>query len=80
MGCGSGVDGRLSSAPEAPLISGVEYSGGVLHLRWTYGEFFVDLPHSRMLHWQVLAVGRKGPQRGYSVDVSLRPPRLRPHC
>lgn len=49
----------------------MEYSGGVLFLRWTYGELFTDLSHSRMLHWQVLAIGRKGPETGYSVDVSL---------
>uniref|UniRef100_H3CKS4 Protein tyrosine phosphatase receptor type O n=1 Tax=Tetraodon nigroviridis TaxID=99883 RepID=H3CKS4_TETNG len=58
------------TAPEAPHISAVDYSGGVLSLRWTYGELFVDLSHSRMLHWQVLAIGRKGPERGYSVNVS----------
>lgn len=62
------------SAPEAPHISAVEYSGGVLFLRWTYGELFIDLSHSRMLHWQVLAIGRKGAPRGYSVDVSLSVP------
>lgn len=56
----------------------MDYSGGVLLLRWTYGELFIDLSHSRMLHWQVLAIGRKGPERGYSVDVSVCPCLLAP--
>ncbi|XP_068162464.1 receptor-type tyrosine-protein phosphatase O isoform X2 [Antennarius striatus] len=51
------------TAPEAPHISLVDYAHGVLFLRWTYGELYVDLSHSRMLHWQVEAVGRRGPQR-----------------
>lgn len=42
----------------------------MLFTRWTYGELYIDLSHSRMLHWQVLAIGKKGPERGYSVDVS----------
>lgn len=65
-------------APEAPRISAVDYSAGLLRLRWTYGELFIDLSHSRMLHWQVLAAGRKGPPGGYSVDVSLSVPASRP--
>uniref|UniRef100_A0A8C4Z7J0 protein-tyrosine-phosphatase n=1 Tax=Gadus morhua TaxID=8049 RepID=A0A8C4Z7J0_GADMO len=51
------------TAPEAPHISSVDYSHGVLYVRWTYGELFVDLSHSRMLHWQVVAVGKKGVTR-----------------
>ncbi|XP_041833467.1 receptor-type tyrosine-protein phosphatase O isoform X2 [Melanotaenia boesemani] len=58
------------TAPEAPHISSVDYSQGVLSVRWTYGELFIDLSHSRMLHWQVLAVGKKGPEKSYSVDVT----------
>ncbi|XP_013876185.1 receptor-type tyrosine-protein phosphatase O [Austrofundulus limnaeus] len=58
------------TAPEAPHISLVDYSHGVLLVRWTYGELFVDLSHSRMLHWQVVAVGRKGAQKSFSVDVT----------
>lgn len=49
----------------------MDYSHGVLYVRWTYGELFVDLSHSRMLHWQVLAVGKKGVKKSYSIDVSL---------
>ncbi|XP_077399781.1 receptor-type tyrosine-protein phosphatase O [Vanacampus margaritifer] len=58
------------TAPEAPHISSVDYSHGVLYVRWTYGELFVDLSHSRITHWQVVAVGKKGPERSYSVDVT----------
>lgn len=61
---------RPPAAPEAPHISSVDYAHGVLSVRWTYGELFIDLSHSRMLHWQVVAVGRRGPERSYSVDVS----------
>ena len=61
----------LFPAPEAPHVSSVDYSHGVLYVRWTYGELFIDLSHSRMLHWQVVAVGKKGGDRSYSVDVSL---------
>lgn len=50
----------------------MDYSHGVLYVRWTYGELFIDLSHSRMVHWQVVAVGKKGAERSYSVDVSLR--------
>ncbi|XP_069375985.1 receptor-type tyrosine-protein phosphatase O isoform X2 [Paralichthys olivaceus] len=58
------------TAPEAPHVSSVDYSHGVLYIRWTYGELFIDLSHSRMLHWQVVAVGKKGAERSYSVDVT----------
>ncbi|XP_026182736.1 receptor-type tyrosine-protein phosphatase O isoform X2 [Mastacembelus armatus] len=58
------------TAPEAPHISSVDYAHGVLYVRWTYGELFIDLSHSRMLHWQVVAVGRKAPERSYAVDVT----------
>ncbi|XP_071358835.1 receptor-type tyrosine-protein phosphatase O isoform X2 [Trachinotus anak] len=58
------------TAPEAPHISSMDYSHGVLYVRWTYGELFIDLSHSRMLHWQVVAVGKKGPERSYAIDVT----------
>ncbi|XP_070848500.1 receptor-type tyrosine-protein phosphatase O isoform X3 [Chaetodon trifascialis] len=58
------------TAPEAPHIASVDYSHGVLYVRWSYGELFIDLSHSRMLHWQVVAVGKKGPERSYSIDVT----------
>ncbi|XP_055046652.1 receptor-type tyrosine-protein phosphatase O isoform X2 [Misgurnus anguillicaudatus] len=58
------------TAPEAPHISSVDYSHGMLYVRWTYGDLFTDLSHSRMLHWQVVAEGRKGSRRRYTVDVT----------
>uniref|UniRef100_A0A6Q2X3W5 Protein-tyrosine-phosphatase n=1 Tax=Esox lucius TaxID=8010 RepID=A0A6Q2X3W5_ESOLU len=58
------------TAPEAPHISSVEYSHGTLYIRWTYGELFIDMSHSRMLHWQVNAQSRKGSRRSYSTDVT----------
>ncbi|KAM8909546.1 receptor-type tyrosine-protein phosphatase O isoform 3-T3 [Spinachia spinachia] len=58
------------TAPEAPHISSVDYSHGLLLVRWTYGELFIDLSHSRMLHWRVVAIGKKGAERSYSMDVT----------
>lgn len=60
-----------ATAPEAPHISSVDYSHGVLNVGWMYGEPFIDLSHSRMLHWQVEAEGKKRPERSYSIYVSL---------
>ncbi|XP_047431711.1 receptor-type tyrosine-protein phosphatase O isoform X2 [Mugil cephalus] len=70
LGCCDSSTVSFVTAPEAPHVSSVDYSHGVLYVRWTYGELFIDLSHSRMLHWQVVAVGRKGPERSYSVDVT----------
>lgn len=58
-------------APEAPHISLVEYFSSVLHVRWTYGDIFTDLSHSRMLHWQVAAEGMRGARRRASANVSF---------
>uniref|UniRef100_A0A3Q1H3B0 protein-tyrosine-phosphatase n=1 Tax=Anabas testudineus TaxID=64144 RepID=A0A3Q1H3B0_ANATE len=70
LSCCDSSTASFVTAPEAPHISSVDYSHGVLYVRWTYGELFIDLSHSRMLHWQVVAVGKKGPERSYSVDVT----------
>ncbi|XP_028307397.1 receptor-type tyrosine-protein phosphatase O isoform X2 [Gouania willdenowi] len=59
----------IVTAPEAPHVSAVDYSQGVLFVRWTYGEIFVDLSHSKMLHWQVEAIGRRS-SRVFSKDVT----------
>uniref|UniRef100_A0A8C2GPK8 Protein tyrosine phosphatase receptor type O n=1 Tax=Cyprinus carpio TaxID=7962 RepID=A0A8C2GPK8_CYPCA len=56
--------------PEAPHISSVDYAHGTLFVRWTYGDLFTDLSHSRMLHWQLTAEGKKGARRRYSIDVT----------
>ncbi|XP_043086645.1 receptor-type tyrosine-protein phosphatase O isoform X2 [Puntigrus tetrazona] len=58
------------TAPEAPHISSVDYAHGTLFVRWTYGDLFTDLSHSRMLHWQLSAEGKKGSRRRYSMDVT----------
>uniref|UniRef100_A0AAR2LND1 Protein-tyrosine-phosphatase n=1 Tax=Pygocentrus nattereri TaxID=42514 RepID=A0AAR2LND1_PYGNA len=55
LSCCDGSTLSFITAPEAPHISSVDYSHGVLYVRWTYGDLFTDLSHSRMLHWQVVA-------------------------
>ncbi|XP_029968959.1 receptor-type tyrosine-protein phosphatase O isoform X2 [Salarias fasciatus] len=70
LNCCDSATVSFVTAPEAPHISSVDYSQGVLYVRWTYGELFIDLSHSRMLHWQVSAVGRRGAERSFSVDVT----------
>ncbi|CAB1413273.1 unnamed protein product [Pleuronectes platessa] len=70
LGCCDGSTVSFVTAPEAPHVSSVDYSHGVLFVRWTYGELFIDLSHSRMLHWQVEAEGRRAAGRSFSVDVT----------
>ncbi|XP_067283475.1 receptor-type tyrosine-protein phosphatase O isoform X3 [Pseudorasbora parva] len=70
MSCCDGSTVSFVTAPEAPHISSVDYSHGMLYVRWTYGDLFTDLSHSRMLHWQVTAEGKKGSRRRYSIDVT----------
>ncbi|XP_057180744.1 receptor-type tyrosine-protein phosphatase O isoform X1 [Triplophysa rosa] len=70
LSCCDGSTVSFVTAPEAPHISSVDYSHGTLYVRWTYGDLFTDLSHSRMLHWQVVAEGRKGSRRRYAVDVT----------
>ncbi|KAK2832490.1 hypothetical protein Q7C36_015952 [Tachysurus vachellii] len=70
LSCCDGSTVSFITAPEAPHISSVDYSHGVLYVRWTYGDLFTDLSHSRMLHWQVLAEGKKGSRRRFSTDVT----------
>ncbi|KAK3517968.1 hypothetical protein QTP70_028528, partial [Hemibagrus guttatus] len=70
LSCCDGSTASFVTAPEAPHISSVDYSHGVLYVRWTYGDLFTDLSHSRMLHWQVLAEGKKGSRRRFSTDVT----------
>ncbi|XP_019753160.1 receptor-type tyrosine-protein phosphatase O isoform X1 [Hippocampus comes] len=69
LSCCDGSTISFVTAPEAPHISVADYSHGVLDVRWTYGELYVDLSHSRITHWQVAAVGKKGPGRCFSADV-----------
>ncbi|XP_051746750.1 receptor-type tyrosine-protein phosphatase O isoform X2 [Ctenopharyngodon idella] len=70
LSCCDGSTVSFVTAPEAPHISSVDYSHGTLYVRWNYGDLFTDLSHSRMLHWQVTAEGKKGSRRRYSIDVT----------
>uniref|UniRef100_A0A8B9LI05 Protein tyrosine phosphatase receptor type O n=1 Tax=Astyanax mexicanus TaxID=7994 RepID=A0A8B9LI05_ASTMX len=70
LSCCDGSTVSFITAPESPHISSVDYSHGVLYVRWTYGDLFTDLSHSRMLHWQVVAEGKKGSRRRFSTDVT----------
>ncbi|KTF78995.1 hypothetical protein cypCar_00046140 [Cyprinus carpio] len=58
------------TAPEAPHISWVDYAHGTLLVRWTYGDLFTDLSHSRLLHWRLTAEGKKSTTRRYSIHVT----------
>uniref|UniRef100_A0A8C1R9J0 Protein tyrosine phosphatase receptor type O n=1 Tax=Cyprinus carpio TaxID=7962 RepID=A0A8C1R9J0_CYPCA len=58
------------TAPEAPHISWVDYAHGTLLVRWTYGDLFTDLSHSRLLHWRLTAEGKKSATRRYSIHVT----------
>uniref|UniRef100_A0A8C2AS88 Protein tyrosine phosphatase receptor type O n=1 Tax=Cyprinus carpio TaxID=7962 RepID=A0A8C2AS88_CYPCA len=60
--------------PEAPHISSVDYAHGTLFVRWTYGDLFTDLSHSRMLHWQLTAEGKKGVTRNMMKASLTLPP------
>uniref|UniRef100_A0A8C1VHQ7 Protein tyrosine phosphatase receptor type O n=1 Tax=Cyprinus carpio TaxID=7962 RepID=A0A8C1VHQ7_CYPCA len=65
------------TAPEAPHISWVDYAHGTLLVRWTYGDLFTDLSHSRLLHWRLTAEGKKSATRRYSIHVSLNTTNLK---
>ncbi|KAM3909831.1 receptor-type tyrosine-protein phosphatase O isoform 2-T2 [Leptodactylus fuscus] len=54
------------TAPVAPQIVHMEYVRHLLYVTWRYGEKNFDLSHSRMLHWQVTAEGRKRVKKSVS--------------
>ncbi|XP_035257894.1 receptor-type tyrosine-protein phosphatase O isoform X3 [Anguilla anguilla] len=60
----------FTTAPEAPHIVTVVYANSLLRVSWTYGDILTDLSHSRMLHWLVVAEGKKGSKRHISADVT----------
>ncbi|KAE8612935.1 hypothetical protein XENTR_v10007507 [Xenopus tropicalis] len=66
------------TAPVAPQITSVEYSNGLLHITWAYGDGAFDLSHSRILHWQVIAEGKnrikKSVSRSGTATVISVPP------
>ncbi|XP_072000902.1 receptor-type tyrosine-protein phosphatase O-like [Engystomops pustulosus] len=57
------------TAPVAPHIVQVEYVRHLLYITWTYGDKTLDLSHSRMLHWQVTADGRKRIRKSVSRNT-----------
>ena len=58
-------------APVAPEITSVEYFNSLLYISWTYGDDTTDLSHSRMLHWMVVAEGKKKIKKSVCVFESL---------
>ncbi|KAK2493211.1 hypothetical protein MC885_005767, partial [Smutsia gigantea] len=57
------------TAPVAPEITSVEYSNSLLYISWTYGDDTTDLSHSRMLHWMVVAEGKKKIKKSVTRNV-----------
>lgn len=53
----------------APKITSVEYYNHLLYVTWTYGGDGPDLSHSRMLHWMVVAEGKKKIKKSVSISV-----------
>ncbi|KAM9293956.1 receptor-type tyrosine-protein phosphatase O [Gastrophryne carolinensis] len=57
------------TAPVSPRITQVEYMKNLLYITWQYGERSWDLSHSRMLHWQVTAEGKKRIKKSVSRNM-----------
>ncbi|XP_064277419.1 receptor-type tyrosine-protein phosphatase O isoform X2 [Passer domesticus] len=57
------------TAPVAPKITSVEYYNHLLYITWTYGGDGPDLSHSRMLHWMVVAEGKKKIKKSVTRNV-----------
>ncbi|XP_065539281.1 receptor-type tyrosine-protein phosphatase O isoform X2 [Lathamus discolor] len=57
------------TAPVAPEITSVEYYNHLLYVTWTYGGDGTDLSHSRMLHWMVIAEGKKKIKKSVTRSV-----------
>ncbi|KAF3816297.1 hypothetical protein GH733_014470, partial [Mirounga leonina] len=57
------------TAPVAPEITSVEYFNSLLYISWTYGDDKTDLSHSRMLHWMVVAEGKKKIKKSVTRNV-----------
>ncbi|KAM3673495.1 receptor-type tyrosine-protein phosphatase O isoform 1-T1 [Ammospiza maritima maritima] len=57
------------TAPVAPKITSVEYYNHLLYVTWTYGGDGPDLSHSRMLHWMVVAEGKKKIKKSVTRNV-----------
>ncbi|XP_064371608.1 receptor-type tyrosine-protein phosphatase O isoform X7 [Dromaius novaehollandiae] len=57
------------TAPVAPEITSIEYYNHLLYISWTYGGVGTDLSHSRMLHWMVIAEGKKKIKKSVTRSV-----------
>ncbi|KAL1775745.1 receptor-type tyrosine-protein phosphatase O isoform X2 [Sigmodon hispidus] len=57
------------TAPVAPDITSMEYFNSLLYISWTYGDDTTDLSHSRMLHWMVVAEGKKKIKKSVTRNV-----------
>ncbi|XP_018430842.1 PREDICTED: receptor-type tyrosine-protein phosphatase O [Nanorana parkeri] len=57
------------TAPVAPRITQVDYVKNLLYITWRYGDKTLDLSHSRMLHWQVTAEGKKRIKKSVSRNM-----------
>ncbi|XP_066855177.1 receptor-type tyrosine-protein phosphatase O isoform X2 [Anser cygnoides] len=57
------------TAPVAPEITSIEYYNHLLYVTWTYGGDGTDLSHSRMLHWMVIAEGKKKIKKSVTRSV-----------
>ncbi|NWY42832.1 PTPRO phosphatase, partial [Sylvia atricapilla] len=57
------------ASPVAPKITSVEYYNHLLYVTWTYGGDGPDLSHSRMLHWMVVAEGKKKIKKSVTRNV-----------
>ncbi|XP_064417100.1 receptor-type tyrosine-protein phosphatase O [Latimeria chalumnae] len=57
------------TAPLHPEIRSVEYFNNLLYVSWTYGDDTTDLSHSRMLHWLVIADGKKRVKKSVTRNV-----------
>ncbi|KAM7177723.1 receptor-type tyrosine-protein phosphatase O isoform 1-T1 [Macrochelys suwanniensis] len=57
------------TAPVSPEITSVEYFNNLLYVSWTYEDDGTDLSHSRMLHWMVIAEGKKKIKKSVTRNV-----------
>ncbi|XP_028601730.2 receptor-type tyrosine-protein phosphatase O isoform X2 [Podarcis muralis] len=57
------------TAPVSPEITSVEYFNNLLYVSWIYGDDNTDLSHSRMLHWMVIAEGKKKIKKSVTRNV-----------
>ncbi|ETE59019.1 Receptor-type tyrosine-protein phosphatase O, partial [Ophiophagus hannah] len=61
------------TAPVSPKITAVEYFNSLLYVSWIYGDDNTDLSHSRMLHWMVIAEGKKKIKKSVRLMSLLDP-------